>query len=84
MCGTHQFAMQNTRRWTNIYFMCAIIKKALYRVSFFFFFFFWGRGNNFYFLVHISQGIAIGSTRNIGGKFVTLLLKDSALFAYFN
>ena len=50
------------------------------------FFFFGGVGgvNNFYFLVHISQGIAIGSTRNIGGKFVTLLLKDSALFAYFN
>ena len=64
--------------------MCAILKKALYS---FLFFFFWGVGvesNNFYFLVHISQGIAIGSTRNIGGKFVTLLLKDSALFAYFN
>ena len=67
-----------------IFYVCHI-KEGI--VQFFFFFFFGGVGvesNNFYFLVHISQGIAIGSTRNIGGKFVTLPLKDSALFAYFN
>lgn len=67
-----------------IYFMCGIIKKGIIQCFFFFRGVGGGGSNNFYFLVHISQGIVIGSTRNIGGKFVTLLLKDSALFAYIN
>ncbi len=39
----------------------------------------------FFFQVHTAYKprIALGSTRNIGEKFVTYPLKDSAPFAYF-
>ncbi len=62
----------NRRCLTNIDYMCTIIKKAFYHFLFFF-------------QVHTAYKprIALGSTRNIGEKFVTYPLKDSAPFAYF-